>query len=76
MRLTTRRLTQIRFFGDINVRLLQSEDEMIRVYRVSKRAKEDNLKIVRTWDTERAYLNITGTTEKYSGWVCWTGCFP
>lgn len=60
-------INQIRFFGDINVRLLQSEDEMIRVYRVSKRAKEDNLKIVRTWDTERAYLNITGTTEKYSG---------
>lgn len=63
----TEDVNQIRFFGDVNVRLRQSEDDQVRVYRVSKRVSDDSLRIMRTRDAERSYLNITGSTEKYGG---------
>ena len=64
---TTENVNQIRFFGNVNVRLRQSEDDKVRVYRVSKRMPDDSLRILRTQDAERSYLNITGNTEKYGG---------
>lgn len=60
-------VNQIRFFGEVNVRLRQSEDDKVRVFRVSKRMPDDSLRIRRTQDAERSYLNITGNTEKYGG---------
>ncbi len=64
---TTEDINQIRFFGDVNVRLRQSEDDKVRVFRVSKRMPDDSLRVLRTQDAERSYLNITGNTEKYGG---------